>query len=54
MSRAQPHVRLYHSERLVDTAASGGCVLSEAFPGIELLYPSGTIQVRQGIMCPVL
>ena len=51
LSRAQPHVRLYHSERLLDTAASGGCVLSEAFPGIELLYPAGTVQVRPDRSC---
>ena len=29
---------MYRSERLVDAAGSGGCVVSEYFPGIEYLF----------------
>ena len=39
LSRAQPGVELYRSERLMDGAASGGCVVSEVFPGLDLLPP---------------
>ena len=31
-------VNMYRSERLVDAAGSGGCVVSEYFPGIEYLF----------------
>jgi hypothetical protein len=39
LSREQQDVELYRSERLMDGAASGACVLSETFPGLDLLLP---------------
>ena len=39
LSRDQPGVELYRSERLMDSAGSGACVLSETFPGLDLLLP---------------
>jgi hypothetical protein len=43
LSRQQAHVELYRSERLIDGAASGACVLSETFPGLDLLLPVDSI-----------
>jgi len=43
LSREQPDVELYRSERLIDGAASGACVLSETFPGLDLLLPVDSI-----------
>lgn len=45
LSRLQPGTELYRSERLMDGAGAGGCVLSEVFPGLDLLLPEGSVLV---------
>jgi hypothetical protein len=45
LSRLQPGTELYRSERLMDGAGAGGCVLSEVFPGLDLLLPEGSVMV---------
>jgi len=47
LSREQPDVELYRSERLMDGAASGACVLSETFPGLDLLLPPEAVLTAQ-------
>lgn len=48
LSREQPGVELYRSERLIDGAASGACVLSETFPGLDLLLPVDSLFTADG------
>lgn len=45
LSRLQPGTELYRSERLMDGAGAGGCVLSEVFPGLDLVLPEGSVMV---------